>query len=82
MVTISEFETISGINRQYIQQARRQSKAYAQTIVEGFDKGFILPKKNKMDLEEIPQRIKKDLRFVFVETVDEALKAALSNKKR
>jgi ATP-dependent Lon protease len=38
---------------------------------------IILPKRNKKDLEEIPKYIKKDMAFVFAETMDQVLKVAL-----
>ena len=38
---------------------------------------IILPEENKKDLEEIPQNIKKGLRFVFVEHMDQVLAEAL-----
>jgi ATP-dependent Lon protease len=42
----------------------------------------ILPKKNKADLEEdIPQEILDKIKFVFVENIEEVLKAALSPEK-
>jgi len=37
----------------------------------------ILPKANKQDLEDVPKEIKKQMKFAFVETVDDVLKAAL-----
>jgi len=37
----------------------------------------ILPKRNENDLEEIPEDLKKNLKFVFVDTIDEALKVAI-----
>jgi ATP-dependent Lon protease len=37
----------------------------------------ILPKKNGKDLEEVPKHVRKDLQFVFVETMDEVLAVAL-----
>ena len=40
-------------------------------------KTVILPKRNEADLEDIPEELRKDLKFVFVENVDEVLKAAL-----
>ncbi len=43
---------------------------------------LILPKENQKDLVEIPDEIKKKIKFVFVETMDEALKLALDNWKR
>ncbi len=46
----------------------------------------IIPKRNEKDLEEIPKDIKKDMKFIPVETMDEVLKHALkktaTKKKR
>ena len=40
-------------------------------------KTMILPKKNKKDMVEIPKRVLRDLQFVLVGQIDEALDAAL-----
>jgi len=40
-------------------------------------KTVLLPKENKKDLEDIPDYVLKDLKFVFVESVDEVLRHAL-----
>ena len=40
-------------------------------------KTIIIPKENLKDLEDIPPKIKKDLKFVYAETVDDVLKVAL-----
>lgn len=40
-------------------------------------KKIILPKDNRKDLEEIPNNILKDVKFVFVDHMDEVLKEAL-----
>ncbi len=40
-------------------------------------KTIILSKENKKDLEEIPSKIKKDIKFVFVSHMDEVIKLAL-----
>jgi ATP-dependent Lon protease len=37
----------------------------------------ILPKRNQPDTEDVPDEIKKTMKFIFVESVDEALAAAL-----
>ena len=37
----------------------------------------ILPKRNAYDLEDVPDEIKKSMEFIFVETVDDVLNAAL-----
>jgi ATP-dependent Lon protease len=43
----------------------------------------ILPKRNENDLDDVPEEIKKSMKFVFVETVDEVLDSALeANHKR
>ncbi|MCR4264374.1 MAG: endopeptidase La, partial [Candidatus Roizmanbacteria bacterium] len=41
-------------------------------------KEIIMPKDNKKDLEEIPEKVKNDLTFHFVKHVDEVLKLALT----
>ena len=38
---------------------------------------ILLPQENKKDLEEIPQKIKRDLQFEFVEKMSEVLAIAL-----
>jgi len=45
-------------------------------------KKVILSKHNKKDLEEIPEEIKKKVKFIFVDTVDEVLELALDKKKK
>jgi len=40
-------------------------------------KKIILPKENERDLEEVPEDVRRDLKFVPVETVEEVLKEAL-----
>jgi ATP-dependent Lon protease len=40
-------------------------------------KQFILPARNERDLAELPREVKDDMRFVPVETLEEALKVAL-----
>ncbi len=39
---------------------------------------IILPKENRKDLEEIPEEVAKDIRFVFVSHMDDVLKVALT----
>jgi ATP-dependent Lon protease len=43
-------------------------------------KTVILPKRNEQDVKEIPEEIKKALKFVFVESVSEVLKNAIDLK--
>src|SRR5215216_7169331 len=44
---------------------------------------IILPKRNEQDLDDIPDEIKKSMKFIYVETVDEVLESALeANHKR
>jgi ATP-dependent Lon protease len=37
----------------------------------------ILPKRNQKDLEDVPDEIRKEMRFIFVDTIDEVLEHAL-----
>ncbi len=41
-------------------------------------KRVILPKENEKDLEEVPKEVKEDLQFIFVKSIDEALKHTLN----
>jgi len=43
---------------------------------------LILPKKNQKDMVEIPDEIKKKIKFIFVQTVEEVLKLALETKPK
>lgn len=45
-------------------------------------KKVILPKDNKKDLEEIPKKVKKDIKFVFVSHMDEVIKHALKGRPK
>ena len=40
-------------------------------------KTFIMPRKNESDLEEIPRKLRQDLRFVLVDRMDQILEEAL-----
>ncbi len=40
-------------------------------------KTVILPKRNEADLEDLPEEVRNSINFIFVETMDEALKAAI-----
>jgi ATP-dependent Lon protease len=40
----------------------------------------IAPARNEADIDEIPEHLRKDLSFRFVETVEEALEAALQRR--
>jgi ATP-dependent Lon protease len=40
-------------------------------------KTIILPKRNEMDLDDIPQEVKDAIHFIFVDTIDEVLTAAI-----
>lgn len=44
-------------------------------------KTVILPKFNKKDLDETPEAAKRNMKFVFVDRIDEVIKAALVDKK-
>lgn len=43
---------------------------------------IIIPKRNKKDLEEIPKYVKKDMEFIFADTMDQVLRAALKTSKK
>jgi ATP-dependent Lon protease len=43
-------------------------------------KTVIMPKRNETDLEDIPEDVRRDMKFVFVTTVDEVLREALLAK--
>jgi ATP-dependent Lon protease len=45
-------------------------------------KTVILPKRNEGDLEDLPEEVRKSMKFIFVETVDDVLKAALEPASR
>jgi len=40
-------------------------------------KTIIMPEDNKKDLEDVPAKIKKSLKFVFAKNIDDVLKVAL-----
>ncbi|MGE5225212.1 MAG: S16 family serine protease, partial [Omnitrophica WOR_2 bacterium] len=40
-------------------------------------KTIIMPKRNEADLEDLPEEVRNSIKFVFVDTVDEVLVAAL-----
>ena len=42
----------------------------------------ILPKRNEQDLDDVPEEIKKTMKFIYVETVDEVLDSALEAKSK
>lgn len=42
----------------------------------------IIPARNKKDLEDMPKYIKKDMEFIFADTMDDVLKVALKTKKK
>jgi ATP-dependent Lon protease len=43
---------------------------------------IILPKRNAQDIDDVPEEIKKTMKFIFVETVDEVLDSALEAKRK
>ncbi|HZQ29629.1 MAG TPA: endopeptidase La [Patescibacteria group bacterium] len=43
-------------------------------------KTIIIPKENRKDLEDIPKEVLKDLKFIFVEHMDEVLQVALTKE--
>ena len=45
-------------------------------------KTVILPKRNAVDLEDVPDEVKEAIDFIFVDTVDEVLSTALGGKRK
>jgi ATP-dependent Lon protease len=45
-------------------------------------KKVILPKRNEIDLEELPEEVMKSIKFVFADTVDDVLKSALLKTRK
>jgi ATP-dependent Lon protease len=45
-------------------------------------KTVILPKRNEMDVEDVPEEIRKTMNFVYAETINDVLKAALEKPAR
>jgi ATP-dependent Lon protease len=45
-------------------------------------RSIIIPKRNKKDLEEIPKNVKKGLKFVFADTMDDVFDIALKDQRR
>ena len=43
-------------------------------------KTMIIPKQNEKDLDDIPKNIRKDMKFIFAETMDEVIATALRKK--
>ncbi len=43
-------------------------------------KTIIIPRKNEKDLVEIPKKIQRDMKFIFVDRMDEVLPLALAAK--
>jgi ATP-dependent Lon protease len=40
----------------------------------------IIPKQNQKDLDDIPKELRKDIKFVFAETMDDVIATALRKK--
>ncbi len=43
---------------------------------------IILPKRNEQDLDDVPDEIKKSMKFIFVESVDDVIQAALEGPEK
>jgi ATP-dependent Lon protease len=43
-------------------------------------KTVILPEKNKNDLEDVPEDLRREMEFIFVDTIDQVIKHALKEK--
>ena len=44
-------------------------------------KTVILPEKNKNDLDDVPEELRKEMNFIFADTIDQVIEAALDAKK-
>ncbi len=45
-------------------------------------KTIILPKRNEVDIEKVPDEVKKSIKFIFAETVQDVLDAALEKTSK
>ena len=45
-------------------------------------KTVMLPKRNEIDLDDVPDEVRKDIKFVYIDTIDEAIGIALKAKKK
>ncbi len=45
-------------------------------------KTVLLPPRNEMDLEDVPEEVRKEIKFIFTDTVADAIKAALVDQKK
>ena len=45
-------------------------------------KSVLLPRRNEVDLEDVPDQVVEEMEFVFVDTVDDILKASLKPKRK
>jgi len=45
-------------------------------------KRVVIPSRNRKDLEDIPKYMKKDMEFIFADTMDDVLKVALKTNKK
>lgn len=45
-------------------------------------KTVVLPKRNEVDIEDVPEEVRKKIRFVFVDTVADVLQVALEGKPK
>jgi ATP-dependent Lon protease len=43
---------------------------------------LIIPRRNEADIDDIPEHLRRRLKFVLVDTVDEVLEAALEKRPR
>jgi ATP-dependent Lon protease len=41
---------------------------------------MIIPKQNEKDLDDIPKNVRKEMKFIFVDTMDEVITNALKKK--
>ena len=45
-------------------------------------KTVLLPPRNEIDLEDVPEEVRNEIKFIFTDTIADAVKASLAEKKR
>ncbi|HEY69175.1 MAG TPA: endopeptidase La [Anaerolineae bacterium] len=45
-------------------------------------KAVLLPRRNEVDLEDVPDEVREEMKFIFVDTVDDILKVSLKPKRK
>jgi ATP-dependent Lon protease len=45
-------------------------------------KTILLPRRNELDLEDVPEEIREDMQFIFIDTIADAIDSAIDGKSR